>query len=264
MPEETGLQQVVLEIGSTGAQNAAVFFDKSKKAKLKLASLEAAYVESKQRLLAAQEKKEKTGVKVVTKLRAGKKEWYQRFHHFFTTSGKLAVGGKSATDNEFLVSAHLEENDLFFHADITGAAAVVLKNGKDASKEDLVQTAQFAACFSRAWKSGAGAVDVYAVEKDAVSRTSHGEYVPKGGFMIRGTRQWFKNTPLEVAVLEIDGRIQAVPATAAAGAKKVVRLKPGPTSKLQAAKEILRRLANPAGFTNTDVEAALPGNCTIE
>ena len=255
--------KVVLKIDSTAAQNAAGFFEGSKKARAKRASLDVAYLRMQQKLKDAEGGRDKISVDVVSRPQPRPKEWFSRFHHFLTTSGKLAVGGKNATDNEFLVSRHLQEGDLFFHADVPGASAVILKGGKDASEKELEQAAQFAACYSRAWKAGTGAVDVYAVGKEAVGRTSQGEYVPKGGFMIRGGRKWFKNTPLMLALFESGGLLEAVPAAAATDNRKAVLVVPGETGKPEVAKLILKRLGLQADAAATEIESALPGPCSL-
>ena len=79
------------------------------------------------------------------------------------------------------------------HADVTGAAVVVLKAGKTASPQEKLEAAQFAVCYSRAWKHGFSNADAYAVERSQVHTASSGEYVSQGGFVLRGKREWFKN-----------------------------------------------------------------------
>ena len=80
------------------------------------------------------------------------------------------IGGRNAQQNDIAFSRYMEDDDLFFHADIQGASAVILKNGKSASEEELQEAAQFAASFSKAWINGNAAVDVYAVEKKQLSK----------------------------------------------------------------------------------------------
>ena len=106
------------------------------------------------------------------------------------------LAGNDAKQNELLVARHLEPPDLFMHAEIHGAPATIIKEGQKAPERSLLEAAQFSASYSSAWKNGLSAVDVYAVKPDQVSKHSQGEYVPKGGFMISGERQWFRHTQL--------------------------------------------------------------------
>jgi hypothetical protein len=63
------------------------------------------------------------------------------------------------------------------------------------------QVAQFAASYSGAWKSGHFTADVYAAAPEQVSKTPpSGEYVAKGGFIVRGERTWYRDVPLGVAI----------------------------------------------------------------
>ena len=80
------------------------------------------------------------------------------------------------------------------HADIHGAPVVVIKtSGKEPGDEDILEAAVIAACYSKAWKSGAGYVDVYWVKGAQVSKSPpSGEYLPKGSFMVYGKRNYVR------------------------------------------------------------------------
>ncbi len=88
------------------------------------------------------------------------------------------------------------------HAEMAGAPYVVIKTeGNEVPETTLREAAQFAISYSRAWKSGLGAGDVYYVKATQVSETApSGEYVPKGGVIVRGERTFIKNNPIEIAV----------------------------------------------------------------
>ena len=72
-------------------------------------------------LLLKQESKflEETAVKQAN--RQKKREWYEKFHWFFSSEGFLCVGGKDATSNEVIIKKHLEKNDLVLHTDMAGS-----------------------------------------------------------------------------------------------------------------------------------------------
>lgn len=128
-----------------------------------------------------------------------KKKWFEKFRWFETSEGLLAVAGKDASSNIALLKKHLQPNDLVFHAEITGAPVVVLKEGSKASERSIEEVAQFAASYSRAWREGLSSINVYYVRPEQVSFSApSGEYLPRGSFMVRGKKNYVK-TRLAVA-----------------------------------------------------------------
>jgi hypothetical protein len=117
-----------------------------------------------------------------------------------TSGGRLAIGGRSAQQNDQVFSRHMDEADLFFHADIQGGMALILKDGIRASEQELHECAQFAASMSNAWKNANAAVDTYSVGKGQLSKHSHGGYIPAGAFAITGEKKWFRSTKLGLRV----------------------------------------------------------------
>ncbi len=240
--------EIVLDARKSLNENAAAYFEKAKKAREKKTGLLAAIgdvekkIEELKRKVGQEKQELEEKTRVVEKV-FEKKEWFERFHYFRTDGGRLCIAGKDAKQNELLVKHHLEEGDLFFHADVQGAAATILKDGLNASGEEKEQAAQWAACFSKAWKGGFSSVDVYAVPKDQVSKTpKSGEYLQTGSFIIAGKREWFKNTELKVAVgLAGDGKLVVVPNSLASTLDKKTEAAPG-EKKLLAA-EIAKKLA---------------------
>lgn len=134
--------------------------------------------------------------------RVEKKEWYERFRWFFTSEGFLVIAGRNLQQNEKIVRKYLDDNDIFLHADIRGAAVVVIKSGgKKVGQKSIEEAAQFAAVFSKAWYLGFSAIDVFWVYGNQVSKSPpSGEYLPKGSFMIYGKRNYIKGVPLRIAL----------------------------------------------------------------
>lgn len=165
--------------------------------------------------------------------------WWSQFRPFETSSKFLAVAGKNAKQNDELYAQHLEEGDLFFHADIQGAPTVILKNGKNAPDADLQQTAQWAASFSSAWKTGAASVDVYCIEKSQVSKHAQGGYVGRGAFAIEGKRQWFRGMALKLKIGKNEnGEIGILPFLHPQNFAKQAIILPGRDEKEHVAKEL--------------------------
>lgn len=128
--------------------------------------------------------------------------WFENYHWLITSEGFLVIGGRDASQNESLVRKHLEENDVFLHADIHGAPATILKTrGRTPGKKSIEEASVLAACYSKAWKLGFGSIDVFWVKGEQVSKSPpSGEYLGKGSFMIYGKKNYVKNVKLEISV----------------------------------------------------------------
>ncbi|MEM0475607.1 MAG: NFACT RNA binding domain-containing protein [Candidatus Norongarragalinales archaeon] len=262
--------KIRLDIRKTVWQNAADYFERAKRARAKAEGARRAIAQTEASLAKLRAENEFEQARAVAEAEAAKtrfkvktireREWFEKYRWFRTSGGFLVVAGKDARQNEDLVARHFEASDLFFHADVHGAPATILKDGTKASQQDKLEAAQWAAAYSSAWKSGAGACDAYAARKEQVSKYSHGEFVAKGAFVIRGTREWFKNAELALLIAKNDEeRVIAAPAVHAAASKNAVRVKPGGVKKSEAAKRIAARL----GCDASDVEKLLPGDCEI-
>ncbi|HWQ17923.1 MAG TPA: ribosome rescue protein RqcH [Sulfolobales archaeon] len=130
-----------------------------------------------------------------------KQEWYERYHWLITSEGLLAIGGMNADQNEKIVRKYLRDNDIFIHADIQGGSAVILLVDREYSERSIQEAATLAACYSRAWTAGYGAIDVFYAKGSQVSKSPPpGEYLGKGAFMIYGERGWIRNIPLLLGI----------------------------------------------------------------
>ncbi|MES3517728.1 MAG: ribosome rescue protein RqcH [Natronomonas sp.] len=182
-------------------------------------------------------------------------KWYERFRWFRTTDGFLVLGGRDADDNEELVKKYMDPSDRFFHAQAHGAPVTILKAtepdepARDVSIPDSsrAQAAQFAVSYSSVWKDGKFAGDVYEVSPDQVSKTPEsGEYIEKGSFVIRGDREYYRDTPVGVAVgisCEPETRvIGGPPEPITEQAETTVEIEPGQYAQNDIAKRIYRSL----------------------
>jgi predicted ribosome quality control (RQC) complex YloA/Tae2 family protein len=183
--------------------NAANHYTEAKKAEKKLAGANEALQETQNKI---EELKQKWAIqmKEVQKplLKARKKAWYEKFRWFNSSESFLIIGGRDAITNEILVKKYMEPQDIVFHADIVGAPFVLIKTeGRTPTEQTLMESAQFSASYSRAWKEMSGGVDVYWVKPEQVSKSPpSGQYVQKGAFIIRGTKNYIRNIPLQIAV----------------------------------------------------------------
>ncbi len=172
------------------------------------------------------------------------KRWFENFYWSFTSEGKLIIGGKNQEQNELIFAKYFEAKDLFFHADIIGGSVTILKKGKEASPQELLEASQFSACFSKAWKEGYSRISSYYVEKEGVKKTHLGKKAEKGSFFIVGERRWFKNLQLILRIGEPlenkkeYGSLIVVPSVSKIKLKKEVILKPGRLKKESVCKEL--------------------------
>ena len=141
--------------------------------------------------------------------RPSRGRWFDRFRWFVTSEGVLVVGGRDAATNDVLVRRYLGSRDLYVHADVHGAASVVLKQpGPPApapGPSSLAQAGQWAVSFSKAWRAGHASADAFWVTPEQVSKSGgSGEFVARGAWVIHGTKHWLKDCPLELGLGEID------------------------------------------------------------
>ncbi len=197
--------------------------------------------------------------------KAAERAWFEKFRWFLALGRVPAIGGRDASQNEAAVRRYLKDDYLFFHADVPGASAVVAKPTQDEAA--LLELAQFAASYSRAWRAGIHAVDVFYVPGRQVSKQPpSGEYLARGSFMIYGSKSYIRHVRLELAVgMRDDGGVRRIvaapPKSIAALAERYVVVTPGSGEKSRVAKEIARRWK--AEQLIDEIIAALPGPSTI-
>ena len=169
-------------------ENAAEYFERSKKAKRKIEGAKKALEETRKKLSRIDEliKKEQE----IQDRPERKKEWYEKFRWFYTSDDMLFIAGRDATTNEIIVKKHTEKNDLVFHSEMAGSPFGALKTeGRIPGEKAVRECSQFIACYSKAWKGGSTITDVFYVNPDQVTKEApSGEYIGKGSFMIYGKK----------------------------------------------------------------------------
>ena len=200
--------KIKIDFTKSAQENADVFYRRSKKLIQKRKGAEEAIRELSLRLknidLAAMEERKPAAM-------SHRAEWYEKFHWAMSSSGLLMIGGRDAQQNELLNSKHFGDSDLFLHASIFGASVTVLKDGAQANRVIREEAAQFAASYSSAWKDMLHSVDVYAMRRDQVSKSTGKGSIGTGSFLLSGERDWYRNTRLALAFFVKDSRLNAVP-----------------------------------------------------
>ena len=241
-------------------ENANEYYERGKRAKQKAIGALSALEESRKKLAdikrelqEAEALKTLKPTQIIEALAKRKeamesKQWYEKFRWFTSSDGFLVVAGKDTVTNEVLIKKHTTMEDVVFHAEITGSPFVVIKaEGKSISEQVLHEAGEFAASYSRAWRENAGTADVYWVKVDQLSKSGpSGESVPHGAFFVNGKRNWYRNTPLRVAVgikitdsaRFVGGPVEAVKAKT----KDYVIILPGDYQGKELLKQILKSL----------------------
>ncbi|KAL6121523.1 hypothetical protein NUSPORA_01541 [Nucleospora cyclopteri] len=123
----------------------------------------------------------KVGVKTQTR----ELYWFEKFNFFISEDQCLIIGGRNAQQNEMIVKKYMENNDLYFHCIVKGGSSVVCKKSSEINIRDA---SYVALCMSKCWEEQV-MKDVFYVNPDQVSKTAPtGEFVPKGGFIIKGKK----------------------------------------------------------------------------
>ena len=243
--EENNKDEVIeLDFTLSLADSANSLYLRSKKARRKVPGAEAAIERTKNQITEAESRKQEIEQEVEEKPLTVKrsKRWYEKFH-WFLCGDHVIIGGTDAKTNERILKTYLDDNDLFFHADVHGAPYVVVKEGKsELSEECKNQIAIFALNYSSLWKDKKLVGDVYSVLPDQVSLTPpSGQYLAKGSVMIYGEKLYYKNVEINhaIGIVLYDGYAQVIAGPSVSIEKRtdlVLLLKPGKTPKGTVAK----------------------------
>ena len=261
LKKQPNMPRIILDIRKNIDENAAVYFEKAKKAKRKIEGARSAIEKTKKQLEKIEEE-EKLETKKAEKPKPEKK-WYENFRWFISSEGFLCIGGRDATTNEIVIKKHTNSDDLVFHTDLAGSPFFVVKSeGKKIGKPTMEETAQATASFSKAWKLGLSVLEVFYVNPEQVSKEAKaGEYMGKGAFMIYGKTNYITaELKLCVGLLE-DGKPMCGPVEAVKkNCKEYFELIPGSDKPSDIAKRLKKRF----DFSLDDIIRILPsGNIKL-
>ena len=194
---DEGKLAVDIDLALSPWSNARLYYDQKKSAAVK----EQKTLQSSEKALKSTEKKIsadlKKGLRQEKEVMRPQRTafWFEKFAYFISSEGYLIIGGKDAPQNEILYKRYLKKGDVYVHADLHGAASIVVKNkAKVASNpippSTLSQAGTLAVATSSAWDSKAG-MSAWWVNADQVSKTaSTGEYLTTGAFTVRGQKNF--------------------------------------------------------------------------
>lgn len=192
-----------IDLKKNAIENAQIIYSKAKKAKKKILGAKKAAKITEKKILVQKEKQQVVETRKAILLKKPKEKWYEKYRWFISSDKILIVGGRDASSNEVIVKKHMNNNDLFFHADVRGASVCIIKNetNEKIPETTINETAKFASCYSSAWKLGWGNADIYYVLPEQVSKTpKSGEFLKKGSFVINGKKNFLTKPYLEISI----------------------------------------------------------------
>ncbi|KAL1310896.1 hypothetical protein AAFC00_001126 [Neodothiora populina] len=188
---------VDIDLGLSAWSNARQYYDQRKSAATKQEKTEMASSKALKSTEAKIQADLKKGLKQEKQiLRPVRKQlWFEKFIHFISSDGYLVLGGKDAQQSEMLYRKYLKKGDIYVHADLPGAASIIIRNNPNEDDapippSTLQQAGNMSICTSNAWDSKA-VMSAWWVNADQVSKTGPtGEYLAAGGFNIRGKKNY--------------------------------------------------------------------------
>ncbi len=257
-------KDIQIDFNKSIEQNAAEYYEESKKTRKKLESAKVLIQQNQPIIQKLRQEKETVIV------RKERKRWYEKFKWFCSSSGRLVIAGRNETQNEAIVKKHAEKDDFLLHADIHGAAFVLVKSQHPDIKKKkgehggskqttsllpveridevtLKEAAEFSAANSKAWTRGVGTVDVSAFRPEQATKPDGS--LAKGSFVIQGSRIWFRSMELKISVgIKIDkerstAKVISGPVMAVRKhANYFVTVEPGDKESTHLAKEIKNKI----------------------
>lgn len=207
-----GERTVSLVVGESPRVTAQRLFEEAKRVQSKLNGAVAAIAEAERKLgrlsapLAGASVPTPPPVPATRRTRA---HWFERYRWFISSEGGVVVAGRDASSNDQIVKRHLKEGDIYVHADLHGAASVIVKHPAPGSpplgETTYREAGQWAVVFSKAWRAGLASASAFWVPHDQVSKAgTSGEFVARGAWVIHGTKHVMRDLPTELALGRID------------------------------------------------------------
>lgn len=203
-----GDRTVALTLGESPRATAQRLFEEAKRVRSKRSGALAAVAEAEAKLarlaLSTEPLSEGTSRSVLGP-RPRRAAWFERYRWFLSSEGAVVIAGRDASSNDLVVRRNLKDGDFYVHADLHGAASVVVKHaapGEPAVSEVTFREAgQWAVAFSKAWRAGLASAEAFWVDSDQVSKqAASGEFVARGAWVIHGTKHSMRDLPLELAL----------------------------------------------------------------
>ncbi|MGA7476400.1 MAG: ribosome rescue protein RqcH [Thermoplasmata archaeon] len=263
-----GDRTVSLLLGESPRSTAQGLFEEAKRVQSKLGGALGAIAEaeSKLRKLAVSPAPAPSGASApAVGAPRRRTNWFERYRWFISSEGGIVIAGRDASSNDLVVRRNLKDGDFYVHADLHGAASVIVKHSPPGetplTDATLLEAGQWAVTFSKAWRAELASAEAFWVESEQVSKkAASGEFVARGAWVIHGTKHVLRDLPLEIGLGTVDYRGEtmwtaAPPAALRARGKVLVLLSPGP-ERLRSEVEVA--LARELGLSRSRLQGLLP------
>ena len=156
---------------------------------------------------------------------------YRKYKWFFTSTGKLVIGGKSAEQNEELLYyiKNIDRDFIVMHTSHPGSPfSIIMDDIKKIKQEDIDECAIFTGCFSRAWKQGRKKTEVHIFKASQLYKKKD---MKKGTWGVTGIIKKI-NVELKLALTTQKGVLRAIPESSLKNKKDILlKICPGKTPK---------------------------------
>lgn len=188
---------VDVDLGLSPWSNARLYYEQKKTAAIK----EQKTLQSSVKALKSTEKKINADLNKALKqekvaLRPVRKPfWFEKFFYFISSEGYLVLGGRDMLQNDILYTRHLKKGDVYVHADLQGAASIIVKNKTGQLRNlippsTLAEAGTLAVITSSAWDSKAVMSAWWVAASQVSKRSVTGNYLPAGEFAILGQKSF--------------------------------------------------------------------------
>ncbi|MBS3074632.1 DUF814 domain-containing protein [Candidatus Pacearchaeota archaeon] len=179
---------------------------------------------------------------------------YLKYRWFFTSSGKLVIGGKNAEQNELLVKEITKSgiDYIVMHTTNPGSPFTFLVDeGENVTEEDLMEQAVFTGCFSQEWKKQKKTTSIDIFHSKQITKNKG---MKSGTFGVLGKANR-RAVELKLGLEVQEEKLRAVPRPREA----LLWITPGEETRNKAAKEIKKILKEKnLDFTVEEIERAMP------
>ncbi len=156
---------------------------------------------------------------------------YKKYKWFYTKSGKLVVGGKSAESNDSLLRElkDTNKNYIVMHTKAPGSPfSVIVAPINEVTPSDIQECSVFTGCFSKAWKQGINKTNVDIFQLSQLNKSSS---MKSGTWSVTGKIQT-NIVNLELVLVIQEKIIRAVPEITANKKEILAVVVPGKIDKV--------------------------------
>ncbi|MEK6914333.1 MAG: NFACT RNA binding domain-containing protein [Nanoarchaeota archaeon] len=185
---------------------------------------------------------------------------YKNYRWFFTSEGKLVIGGKNDEQNEMVLKYFSKTNYIVMHTKAAGSPFMILQSDNP-SQKDIKECAIFCACFSKEWKYGKKLIDLDIFYGRDIYKNKD---MKIGTFGVKNKKE-IKVKP-ELMIIIQKGKIRAVP-NLKREEENLTIIRQGKMSKEEAAEKIARKIKDKFLFpvSKEEIMMAIPsGNMEIK